>query len=302
MATRSHVDPQAAQAGLAVVIERELARVWPTLEVDDLRVSLPRFKALVAALVRKYGQASTTLAVQAYQRQREAAGITAPFRPQPAPLPTVEQVAQTVDWATQPLWSAEPDVTLAQTQLQGATEALVLDVGRTTVIDNARRDRHAKGWARIPEPGACYFCALLAIRGAVYKDGSFDDANARFLPNKDTPSTVKTHDHCRCHAEPVFNAYEPSAQIREWQALYDDEVQGRGDLLKTWRQVFEERNVTRTDRRSNQPKVPGSGGRSRDEIQAELTALENNLPNVTTDAARKYHEERIAKLRRLLAS
>jgi hypothetical protein len=61
-------------------------------------------------------------------------------------------------------------------------------------------DRKAKGWARIPEPGACSSALMLATRGAVYRSEKGGD--------------FKSHDNCRCHVEPVFTAYEPSAQVR----------------------------------------------------------------------------------------
>lgn len=215
---------QAAQTGLVTALGYDLERSWNSLDVSSLRQSLPGFKTLIASLVHRYGLASGSLASQFYRSQRTAAGVTSPFTVRPAPLPNLTQIGATVDWATQPLWSAQPDVPLAQTQLAGAVDTLVLDVGRQTIVDNTHRDRHAKGWARIPEPGACYFCALLASRGAVYKQNTVD---------------FRAHNHCRCHAEPVFTAYEPSAQIREWQALYEDKVAGGRDLLKTWRHVYD---------------------------------------------------------------
>lgn len=218
---------QAAQAGLVTALSYDLERAFNTLDVSSLRDSLPAFTLTVAGLVRRYGSASATLAVQQYLADRKAAGVTATFRPRPAALPPLPQVGATVSWATQPLWSAIPDVTAAQQRLTGAADMLVMDVGRQTIVDNTRRDRHAKGWARIPEPGACYFCAMLATRGAVYKQQT---------------ANFRSHDHCRCHAEPVFTAYEPSAQVREWQALYQRAtagVHGMKNAQKAWRKAFE---------------------------------------------------------------
>lgn len=218
---------QAAQAGLVTALSYDLERAWNGLDISSLRQSLPEFTLTIAALVRRYGSASATLAVQQYLADRRAAGVRAAFSPKPAVLPPLPQVGATVSWATQPLWSATPDVGAAQQRLQGAADMLVMDVGRQTIVDNAQRDRHAKGWARIPEPGACSFCALLATRGAVYKQQT---------------ANFRSHDHCRCHAEPVFTAYEPSAQVREWQALYQRSTAGaRGMHAKqlAWRKAFD---------------------------------------------------------------
>jgi hypothetical protein len=204
----------------------DISAAWATLDVANLRESLPVFQQLTAAIVRRYGLAAATLAVQFYRSQRIAAGVTNPFTVRPASPPPVEQVAQTVDWATQPLWSAAPDTPAAQSNVIAGTERLVLDVGRQTVTDNAARDRHAKGWARITEPGACAFCLMLATRGPAYGKHSAD-----FL----------SHSSCRCHAEPVFTAYEPPARIREAQALYKRSTAGlRGAAaLKAFRKAVE---------------------------------------------------------------
>lgn len=189
----------------------DLSTAFAALEVDNLAQSLPSFRLAVAAIVRRYGQAAGTLAVRFYDQQRRAAGITASFSPRPAMLPPLAQVAKTVDWATQPLWSATPDESLAQANVVASAERLVLDVGRQTVTDNAVRDRHARGWARVTEPRACSFCLMLATRGVVYKESTAD-----FL----------SHTNCMCHAEPVFSAYEPPARIREAQALYKQSTAG----------------------------------------------------------------------------
>ena len=209
-----------------------LTAAWGHLDPAHMSATLPRLTALVAAIVQRFSPASATLAVRQYQTERRRAGIVTPYRPKPASPPPREQVAKTVSWATQPLWKAEPDtlpqvVETAQTNLAGAVDNLVLDVGRATIIDNVAADAKAKAWARVPEPGCCAFCALLATRGAVYNAHSVQ---------------FRTHDHCRCHVEPVFNAYEPSAQIRQWQALYAEAAAGTRGMKATqqaWRKAFD---------------------------------------------------------------
>lgn len=213
-----------------------LTAAWAYLDATQMARTLPDFTARIAALVHRFAPASATLAVQFYRDQRRAAGITTPYTPRPSDPPPLQQIGKTADWSTRDLWKirphTEPEVKrelldTAQTKVAGAVDKLVLDVGRNTIIDNVAADKHAKAWARVPEPGACYFCALLAIRGAVYTEQSAD---------------FKTHDHCRCQPEPVFTAYEPSAQIREWQALYSEAtsgVHGMKNLQKAWRAAFE---------------------------------------------------------------
>jgi hypothetical protein len=220
---------QVAQSTLIVAaLEPLVTEAMGMLDPKDLAGSLPKVKALIASLVHTYGRMSASLAVRYYQMERKAAGVTAPYTILPALPAGPSQIDPSIDWATKDLWgpvNTEPiehrgatlqpfqdRLATAQTNVQGVTENLTLDAGRDTIIQAVQTDEHAKGWARVPEPGACWFCAMLATRGAVY--------------TSEQSATFEAHDHCRCHVEPVFNAYEPTHQIRQWQALYADATRG----------------------------------------------------------------------------
>lgn len=307
---------QAAQAGLALLISTAISKLWPSLDLLNLRQSLPAFKAAVAVEVQRHAQASATLAGRQYRQQRVAAGVGGGFTPAPARPPTVQQIAQAVDWAVQPLWDSSipvstfpgaPQETIqvagsaiadAKARVAAASEKLVLDVGRDTVIGNVQRDRQAKGWARIPELGACHFCALLATRGAVYRT--------------EKSASFKSHDNCRCHVEPVFSAYEPTAQIRKWQSLYNSvaaPLTDSADKRRAFRQAFEGREVTAGKGKPRQPapsssktgaKAQPTGGRSVEQVRAELAALEKNLSRLTSDQQREWTSKRLVALRQQL--
>lgn len=202
---------QASQAGLAILLQQAVDGVLPILDVHDFDKTLDPFTQALYAVVHRYGLVSASLAANYYRTARSDAGIRGRITINPAdPAPPL-QVKNSVSWATNALRVSDPDLAAFETQIQGLSSKMVMDTGRSTVIDAVHRDRKAKGWARIPEPthsksGTCAFCALLATRGLVYKSKTSGDFRA--------------HDGCECHAEPVFNAYEPSAQVREWQALY----------------------------------------------------------------------------------
>lgn len=235
-------DPQAAQAGLAILVGLAIAKLWPSLDLLHLRQSLPAFKAAVTREVQQHAQASATMAARQYRQQRVASGAGVGFTPRPAPPPPLEQVAAMVDYAVQPLWSAEvlaepvteagsSAIADAKARLAAASERLVLDAGRDTIVSNVQADRRAKGWARIPEPGACSFCLMLSTRGAVYRS----EASASF----------ESHDNCRCHVEPVFTAYEPSAAVRQAQTLWAASTRGKsGNAARiAFRQAVEGRTA-----------------------------------------------------------
>lgn len=325
---------QASQEAVATAAGEAAAGLLPDLDVTDLTANLPAFKAAVIGSVTDHAQAAGTLAVQQYQRGRRAAGVTVPFRPRVATPPSREQIAASVDWATQPLWdsailaatvpgapvetqeAASAAVADAKARLAASSARHVGETGARTITENAGHDRAARGYARIPEAGACSFCLMLALRGAVYKDdrgggrgGSFAASNAKFKGDKAAPSTIKVHDRCHCHPEPVWGKYEPPARVREAEALYKTHVTDAGrkgkDARIAYRQAVEGREVTGLQRdtpKSTPAKKATTkpGERTSEQIQAEINALEHNLPRLTNDQQRAWTAKRIAALRQQL--
>ena len=324
-------DPQAAQQALAVLAALAVMKLWPSLDLLHLKRSLPAFKAAVAQEVRRHAQASATLAARQYRQQRVAAGAGRGFTPVPADPPSVAQVANSVDFALQPLWDtavalqaldaapaetrqvASSAIADAKARLAAASERHVLGAGWSTITDSVLADRKATAYARIPEPGCCSFCSMLAARGAVYKADSFATTSAKKKINRQFPEADRAHDNCRCHLEPVFGRYEPSARIRDWQGMYarvadeigygrDGKVTG-ADMRRAYRQAFEGRPID-LSKPSPAPgggqkttSAPGPTGRTQEQIQAELGALEKNLPRLTTDQQREWTSKRMDALR-----
>lgn len=210
-ASQQAADPtvayEASQAALSASLMAQVERAWARLlHTADLRASLPKLSAGITALVHRYGSAQALAAAEYYLEARAAAGVTGKFTPVHADPAPPEQVQAAVEWATRGLWSTEPDPEPALVMTQGAAQRMALDTGRDTILGAVRDDRKAIGWAREPKPGACYFCLLMATRGAAYK-------------SKKTAS-FEAHDHDRCVPVPVFTAYEPPAEIRHWQSVY----------------------------------------------------------------------------------
>jgi hypothetical protein len=221
---------QQNQANLADGLGAQLMAAWDTLlDVYALKKTLPVFTAAAAALVHRYGSASAGLAADFYDAARLAAGVKGSYTVIPADPAPLAQVEANVSWATKNLWTPEPDVQPAKVLVKGAAERLVLDAGRNTITTAVQRDRQARGWARVTKPACCYFCALLASRGAVYKT--------------EQTASFEAHDHDRCVAEPVFGVYEMTAQARGFQAMWRSSTRGHsGDAaIKAFRQAYEGR-------------------------------------------------------------
>lgn len=109
--------------------------------------------------------------------------------PTMAEVASYEQAKSSLEWAINTSRSKDGfDSKQAQKKLRGALNRLVLMPARDTVW-TATVD--AGTWyARVPSPGSCPFCLMLASRGAVY--------------TRDTVLSTREmstyHDHCRCVA------------------------------------------------------------------------------------------------------
>lgn len=107
-------------------------------------------------------------------------------------------------------------------------QMLVLNGGRNTIESGIRRDRAAIGYQRVTDGSPCYFCAMLASRGPVYRKDSFGNA--------------KVHKGCGCSLEPVYSRSDAVwlDQNREYQAIYLEVQPGANQsVVAAFRQTYD---------------------------------------------------------------
>lgn len=238
---------RSAQSSLTRLLVRDLRGLRRLIDPTRLSESIPLWMTAVRALVGQYGAASATVAADSYNRQRDAAGVTGRFDAQPSGVLPDDQVEASLRWAVADLWAEtdEPfDVRLAQAQsrAEAVVQKLVADQGRATLRQAADRDRGAVAYARAAALGACFFCKLMASRGAVYKNTQTAgrEADERFAGDA---SVVKFHNNCHCTIIPVFRGqqFELSPHAAEWDRLYREYAQGHsGDQLRLFRRALAE--------------------------------------------------------------
>jgi hypothetical protein len=134
---------------------------------------------------------AATVAADWYDELRASEGVRGSFRAPLAPSTPVEQVNARLGFATRPdgpLFTAQTDILAGF--LGSMTNEYALQPGRETVIQAAHKD--GAGYARVPEPGACKFCLMLASRGFVYSKDSVGQSK-------------KFHGKCRCNPMPVWD-------------------------------------------------------------------------------------------------
>ncbi|WP_406087408.1 hypothetical protein [Kitasatospora purpeofusca] len=117
-----------------------------------------------------------------------------------------------------------------KTGSSGAGGMLVQDGGRDAIHAALQDDPGALGYYRKTDASPCYFCALMASRGAVYKSRR----TAAFGP----------HPHCHCQVVPIFSRRyqlpaENDAFARMWKRF-------GGGSLADWRTYYSTTTKTKT--------------------------------------------------------
>lgn len=128
------------------------------------------------------------------------------------------------------------------TNSSGAAMRQAMNGGRNATGNVVRFDRKVIGYARVTDGNPCWYCALLASRGAVFATDSFNKggrlrfdgvltkSDRDFKAPKDGPelpsgfsNVAKVHDHCRCQLRPVYK--NETSFGRRYEAVRDEEAQ-----------------------------------------------------------------------------
>lgn len=116
----------------------------------------------------------------------------------------------------------------------------VTNGNREAIREAVREDRRALGYARVTRSSPCYFCAMLASRGPVYKSESFEDSNRTFSG----AGIAKAHDSCLCSLEPVYSrTAEWPGRGRSFADLWASSTGGKSgrEAILAFRRAFEGR-------------------------------------------------------------
>jgi hypothetical protein len=212
-----------AQLQVRAMALRDFTRLWP-LWVPEEASSFERLVVAALPLVRTHHQLSSSIATAYYQAFRRAEGASGDATPRSAD-PVSEDRVTTSLYVTGRVATgkaiaagAGPEAAkqAALTRTSGAIGRHVLTGGREALIRSTSVDRQARGWARVTDGKPCAFCAMLAGRGAVYSDDSAD---------------FRSHDHCGCSVQPMYDGAElPGQRFREHYLRATREAREAGEL------------------------------------------------------------------------
>gem|GEM_PF-1972578 len=188
---------------VAAAIEDALSAL-SAQDANDLNPD--EYQADIAAILYEYAQMAGGAGADFYSELRAEAGLRG-FQPKIVTglnSPAVKAVAR---WSIGPMYGAEPNAYAARSRLEGGIQRLVADADRKTVAANVERDPARARWYRATSAKACAFCAMLATRGAIYRSSE---------------SALRSHNHCRCLAVPIFgDKYKLPSHYATFAAEYD---------------------------------------------------------------------------------
>lgn len=211
------------------------AASWAALNLDAIEESWRSIEAGLVAVTIQNRRISARVAADYYNAFRGVEGVAAPFVAGTA-VDIPQEAIQTSLRVTGPTtYSRLVESGVAQreasstalTRVVGAVQRHTRNGGRSTILEAVRRDPAVSGYYRVTAAKPCYFCAMLASRGAVYlsqQSGSF-----------------KPHDHCACTAEPAFKANAMPDRSREFEDLWRSSTKGTSgkESMRAFRRAYE---------------------------------------------------------------
>lgn len=232
---------------------RDVTRAWRVLDFQRLARTWPAWLTAVTTILTNYHQRSAADGALFYRATRQLE-LGDPGSASLADPPTDQWTARALGYAGPGVYDRQirAGVTpqraerAALTQVLGTSTRIVLDGTRTTVEQSAKADPEAVGWYFATDADPCYFCAMIASRGIVFKHDSFELSNAQFIGK----GTAKVHDHCGCILAPAFSRSQRLPHTNRHAAFIWSQ-RGDGDALNAFRRAWE------ADR-ANRPALPAA--------------------------------------------
>lgn len=220
-----------------VVAAGELAKIVqanPNATIDQIA-------ALFQAVANKYRSITIASAFRALENSRDVYDRWDLPDPEMPDNIAFEQARASTGWA---LWNAEQRTYDAGWQhlpaLIGSLGRAVRGGSRDAIFRSTRRAKTR--WARVPGMKACWFCLMLASRGAVYE--------TRETALIDSSSGDRFHDHCDCLVVESYTDYDLPAINRQLHDEWHDKV---GAKTHYWEHPEQQREAWRAHVKASRP-------------------------------------------------
>jgi hypothetical protein len=213
------------------LIRAKLVQVNDAASVDILSAAslvAPERRARAALeavplVVPAYYDAAATLALAWYDERRDESNPVTAYTPKIIGDPETDWIDREVAkfGRTLAVTDAEALSALLVNETIRLAEKEVARGFRDSITGNTRIDRDAIGWSRVARPGCCKFCAMIASRGAVFREST-----AHFA----------AHRSCHCAAQPEFagGVHGPEASVVQYIATSPQRTEAQKAELRTY--------------------------------------------------------------------
>ena len=243
---------------LTEAAQRELRQHWDLYQVLDGPQPVEAMREAFISIQATYGEQAAVAAADDLYLSRQRNPALAHLPPPMPRKPASRGQAYHAYQAVMQTYITDGYVGPIPEKLLGAVQRLVCQPARKTQAAAIAGD--GTRYARVPEPGACPFCLMLASRGAVY--------------TKTTVVTAKDmhryHDNCRClgieatratDEDPFVGLPPVNRQLRE---MWDTEIAAAGvgsdEARRAWaRLVVHHRRARAGDGAVRWPPIAGVG-------------------------------------------
>lgn len=245
---------------LRMLAQRDMLAWWDNtaeLSYADQRELL---EAPFLAITQTYGEQAAYAAADYLFQQRSLdeslAGLEYPEVASPVDFEQAKSSYRYATWLKE--YSEDPaERDVAKDKLMGVLQRLVAAPARRTVEMGVARA--GTRYARLPEPGACDFCLMLASRGAVYSAKTVVGGRATTERRKygvKIGDVAKYHDNCRCLGIEVSDGAPLPLINRQLQGAWESATKGKPDQFGAWQEYLRNRRLVARDE-VEFPEIPG---------------------------------------------
>lgn len=220
-----------------------------------------------------YAESAAYLSAGFYDELRDMQEVKGSFSADLAPAPEKAAWYALAGWGTSGSVFERGGSVLAYSLVSGGLTRMLTEAASDTMIGNAAIDRGTVGYQRVPSPGCCAFCGLLASRSAGYSSAT----SAGEVVGRGTPVSkggrgkgIKArgsqragesfHDDCKCKIVAVHSG---------------NSVQMQSDADKYYDAYAESRERVADKRRADGYKGFGDQAESQKLILADMRSVLN---------------------------
>ena len=223
-----------------------------------------------------FAAAASAVSASFYEEVREMAEVGGSFAAETLDSVEAKRWSGLVGFGSTPAVFEQGGNALVYSLLSGGLTQILTEMAADTIIGNAALDPAPMSYQRVPKPGCCAFCGMLASRGASETTGYSSKESALRVVGRGVPVEKtrgrrggqgkgigargsqklgeKFHDHCRCRAVPVSkgNSVQMQADAEKYFAAYADArdkvsgvrqadgYKGYGDQAKSQKMILAE--------------------------------------------------------------